>query len=283
MQRAHDHEGVAVLAQQLLDLRQPALVAHRHERAIERGKGAKLARQEPGECGGVAAAPGVQHLLELLLRSLQLAHRLVEEAHLILARERLEAAELLAEGLEACGRLAVGVGAPYELLLDALLGVEALVQKLEIGELDADRPRRLAVEELDRRAELRRRRTHARVALLAEDAAERRARRQRCVLDHPAGRLERIELAEVELHHEFRGVGIGAVEALRQHRVLGRKQVHRAGEIDGVVRAANRPHGARGVSAQAAEQAEREEPSRCCATHTTSVSSEPSGRSSSVR
>src|SRR5205085_1932109 len=198
VQRAHDHEGVAVLAQQLLDLRQPALVAHRHERAIERGKGAKLAREEAGECRGVAAGPGVQHLLELLLRSLQLAHRLVEEAHLILARERLEAAKLLAEGLEACGRLAVGVGAPYELLLDALLGVEALVQKLEIGELDADRPRRLAVEELDRRA-------------------------------------------------------------------------------------ANRPHGARGVSAQAAEQAEREEPSRCCATHTTSVSSEPSGRSSSVR
>src|SRR5204862_853532 len=167
------------------------------------------------------------------LRSLQLAQRLVEEAHLILARERLEAAELLAEGLEACGRLAVGVGAPYELLLGALVGVEARVQHPEIGELGAARPRRLAVEELDRRAELRRRRTHARVALLAEDAAERRARRQRCVLDHPAGRLERIELAEVELHHEFRRLGIRAAEALRQHRGLGRAPVYPAREGGG--------------------------------------------------
>src|SRR5260370_4991868 len=97
VQRAHDHQAVALAMQEALDLRQPALVAGRHQRAIQRREGAVFAREELGERGGVAAAPGAEHRLPLALRVLQLSERLVQQPQLVLARQGLEAAELLGQ------------------------------------------------------------------------------------------------------------------------------------------------------------------------------------------
>src|ERR1700731_2303242 len=119
VQRAHDHQAVALAVQELLDLRQPALVAGCHQRAIQRREGAVFAREEAGERGGVAAAPGAEHRLHLALRLLQLTQRLVQQPQLVLARQRLEASELFGQTLQARGRLAVSLRAVHELLLDA--------------------------------------------------------------------------------------------------------------------------------------------------------------------
>ena len=269
--------------QELLDLRQPALIALGHQRAIEPREGAVLARQQGGEPGSVAAAPGAEHRLHLAGGLLQLTQRLVEQPQLILARQRLQTAELFGQSLQARGRLAVGLRALHELRLDALLRIEPQMQVLEVGELDPHDPGRLAVEKLHREAEIGRRGTDTRVARLPEHATQRTAGRQRAMLRHPAGHLQRIELAQIELHHELARVRVGAVERRRQHCVLRRQQVHGTCQVYGVVCAADCPHRAGGVSGQAAEQAEREEPPACRSTHTTSVSSEPSACSSSVR
>ena len=85
------------------------------------------------------------------------------------------------------------------------------------------------------------------------------------MLEHPAADGELIELAQIELHHEARGILVGTIQGGRQHRILRREQVDGAGEVEGVMRAANCPDGAGregrdGADAQAAEQAECEEP-----------------------
>jgi len=67
-----------------------------------------------------------------------------------LARQRLEASELFGQSLQARGRLAVGMRAVHELLLDALLRVGNPDAGIELGELDPHGPRRLAVEDLHR-------------------------------------------------------------------------------------------------------------------------------------
>ena len=100
---------------------------------------------------------------------------------------------------------------------------------------------------------------------------------------HPAPRLELVELAEIELHHERPGAGVGTLERRRERRIVRPEQVNGASEIHGVVLAVERPDGAPGVRGQAAEQAEREEPAAHCSTHTTSVRMEPSARNSRVR
>src|SRR4029077_7136057 len=51
VQRADNHEGVSVVVQELLDLRQPALITGRHQRPIQRREGAVFARQQGGEPG----------------------------------------------------------------------------------------------------------------------------------------------------------------------------------------------------------------------------------------
>src|SRR2546430_934760 len=134
VQRAHDHQAVALAVQELLDLRQPALIALPHQRAIQRREGAVLARQQGGEPGSVAAAPGAEHLPQLAGGLLQLTQRLVEQPQLILARQRLQTAELFGHSLQARGRLAVGLCALHELRLDALLRIEPQTQVLRSEE-----------------------------------------------------------------------------------------------------------------------------------------------------
>src|SRR6266480_1486230 len=103
VQRPHDHQAVALAMQELLDLRQPALVAPGHQLPIERREGAVLARQESPERGAVAAAPGAEHLLHLAQRLLELTQRLVQQPQLVLARQRLQTRELLGQSLQARG------------------------------------------------------------------------------------------------------------------------------------------------------------------------------------
>src|SRR3982074_826650 len=79
VQRAHDHQAVALAVQELLDLRRPALVAGCHQRAIQRREGVVFAREEAGERGGVAAAPGAEHSLQLAVRLLPLTQRLAQQ------------------------------------------------------------------------------------------------------------------------------------------------------------------------------------------------------------
>jgi hypothetical protein len=72
----------------------------------------------------------------------------------------------------------------------------------EIADLDADHPRRQAVERGHREPEPDGGGTDAAVALLAEHAAQIGARGQRAVIHHPGHGLYGIELAEVQLHDE---------------------------------------------------------------------------------
>src|SRR5262249_7005207 len=126
-------------------------------------------------------------------------------------------------------------------------------------------------------------RADAAVALFAEGRSQSRSFLDRAVLHDPGGRLQRIDLAHVQLHDERLGAAVGTVERRRKARVVSFQQMNRASEVAGIVLAADRPDGTPGIGTQAAEQTECEEPVTRLSTHTTSVSNEPSGCSSSVR
>jgi len=110
--------------------------------------------------------------------------------------ERRQAAELLIEGLQARGLLAVGLRAAHQLLLDTLLRIVTEVQVLEFRQLEAHHPGRLAIEHFEGHAELARRGADARIALLAQQPAQRRAGRQPGLVQWIAGPQSQTVLAQ---------------------------------------------------------------------------------------
>ena len=104
-----------------------------------------------------------------------------------------------------------------------------------------------------------------------------------CSIIHDS-RRHRVDLTEVELHHERARARVRAIECGRKRGVVRLQKMDRAREIDGVMVAVDSPDRTSRVSrCQAAEETERKESAARFSTHTTSVISEPSGRSSSVR
>jgi len=80
------------------------------------------------------------------------------------------------------------------------------------------------------------------------------------VFEHPGGNAAGIEFCQVHFHDQLARVIVGACERSGQGAVLGFEQVHRLGQVHGVVRAMQGPYGALRAGVQAAEEAECEEP-----------------------
>src|SRR5262249_27873119 len=94
---------------------------------------------------------------------------------------------------------------------------------------------------------------HATVALVADCRSKRGTVLQHAVLNDPGCGLHRIYLAEIELHHERLRAFVRTVERGRKARVVSLEEMNRASEIDGIVFAADSPHGAARMACQAAE------------------------------
>src|SRR5689334_9461967 len=285
MQRADDDQVVLVALQQLLDLRHPALVAIGDQRAIEHRRDFVFIAQERRELLRIAGAPRAEQRVRLAFHLVHFFERQVEELRLIGDREVREQTELLVERFEAGDFLVIRLGLAFELLLDALLRIEAELHVLQLRERHRHEPRLEPLQRFDRNAQAIAFLLDLGEARLADDVTERLLVADHAVLEHPTLRGGRIEIVEIDFHDERGRVLVGAIERRRQRRVLRAQKMDGSGEVDGVVRAVDRPNGRLRKGTQAAEQTEEgeEEPAADESTHTTSVSSEPSGRSSSVR
>ena len=176
---------------------------------------------------------------------------------------------------------------PLELFLHALLRIEAERCELQLHESHRRHPGLEAIDRFGGQAESFGFFLEFLEAGLAERFAQRAVLGIHPVLQHPGLRLQRVEVVHVDFHDQRRGVCIRAIECGRQLRICRAQQMHGASEVDGISSAANRPDGRFSQGVQAAEQTdEDDEPAAEPAlesTHTTSVTSVPSGRSSSVR
>jgi membrane protease YdiL (CAAX protease family) len=225
----------------------------RHQRPVERREGGVLIRQQRRQALRIAVPPGADHVVHLGLEVLEVIERLVEHAQLILGGERDQATEFLGQGLQARRRPAVRLHPPQQLLLDPLVRIEALVRIGRVGDLDPHHPGRLALESLHGQAEGARGGAEAPVACIPQQALQCRSLWQRAVIHHPAHRFQRVELAQIELHHHLGGIRVGVIERRRQLRIVRRQHLDRASEIYGFVGTAYGPDRARGMNAQAAE------------------------------
>src|SRR5580700_9675111 len=123
----------------------------------------------------VSAAPRAQQLVGVVRGIVHVLESELQESGLLRVGESFELTELLLERLKSADRLAVLLCAPLDLHLNALIGVVAELQILEVGKRQRDRPGSERVETFHRHPEAFGLGREPGIAALAEQLPQSRA------------------------------------------------------------------------------------------------------------
>src|SRR3984885_8422139 len=136
---------------------------------------------------------------------------------------------------------AVRMGTPPELPLHSLGGIEAQLDVLELRQSKGNRPGLKLLQTFDGKPQACRFRRDTIVARLAERIAQRRAISKHAFLQDQRLCRWRIQLVNVDLHHERLGGCVGMFDSGWQAHILLLQKMHGACEVDGVMWAVEAP------------------------------------------